>query len=155
MLSKLLKLAEQFNVAVFITNQVMSDPGATMSFVADPKKPIGGNILAHASTTRLFLRKGKAEQRVCKIYDSPCLPESECIFQISENGIIDADEWWGTREPKEWKKSDEMKFFQGNEKFFIFIVLLFYSSTIFTSNFLKSYNELFTVIYIYAWTLYI
>jgi len=80
MLSKLLKLAEQFNVAVFMTNQVMSDPGATMSFVADPKKPIGGNILAHASTTRLFLRKGKAEQRVCKVYDSPCLPESECIF---------------------------------------------------------------------------
>ena len=79
MLSKLIKLAEQFNVAVFITNQgkfnknnrshkivVMSDPGATMTFMADPKKPIGGNILAHASTTRLYLRKGKGEQRVCK-----------------------------------------------------------------------------------------
>jgi len=79
-------------VAVFMTNQVMSDPGATMSFVADPKKPIGGNILAHASTTRLYLRKGKGEQRVCKIYDSPCLPESECIFQISDNGIVDAEE---------------------------------------------------------------
>jgi meiotic recombination protein DMC1 len=92
MLSKLMKLAEQFNVAVFITNQVMSDPGATMSFVADPKKPIGGNILAHASTTRLSLRKGKGEQRVCKVYDSPCLPESEIIFQISDNGVIDADE---------------------------------------------------------------
>ena len=52
-LSKLTKLAEQFNVAVFLTNQVTADPGATMSFVADPKKPIGGNILAHASTTRL------------------------------------------------------------------------------------------------------
>jgi len=79
-------------VAVFMTNQVMSDPGATMSFVADPKKPIGGNILAHASTTRLYLRKGKGEQIVCKIYDSPCLPESECIFQISDNGIVDAEE---------------------------------------------------------------
>ena len=51
-LSKLIKLAEQFNVAVLLTNQVTSDPGATMSFVSDPKKPIGGNILAHASTTR-------------------------------------------------------------------------------------------------------
>ena len=39
----------------------MSDPGATMSFVADLKKPIGGNILAHASTTRISLRKGKGE----------------------------------------------------------------------------------------------
>lgn len=39
----------------------MSDPGAGMSYVVDPKKPVGGNILAHASTTRLFLRKGKGE----------------------------------------------------------------------------------------------
>ena len=54
-LSKLTKLAEQFNVAVFLTNQVTADPGATMSFVADPKKPIGGNILAHASTTRYLI----------------------------------------------------------------------------------------------------
>lgn len=51
-LSKLIKLAEQFNVAVLLTNQVTADPGASMSFVSDPKKPIGGNILAHASTTR-------------------------------------------------------------------------------------------------------
>ena len=35
--------------------------GAAM-FSADPKKPIGGNIMAHASTTRLYLRKGRGEQ---------------------------------------------------------------------------------------------
>ncbi len=58
-LSKLIKLAEEHNIAVFITNQMMSDPGSTMSFVSDPKKPIGGHILAHASTTRIYLRKGK------------------------------------------------------------------------------------------------
>jgi len=46
--------------------KVMSDPGATMTFMADPKKPIGGNILAHASTTRLYFKKGKGEQRICK-----------------------------------------------------------------------------------------
>ena len=51
-----------------------------MTYAVDPKKPVGGNILAHASTTRLFLRKGKGEQRVCKIYDSPTIPESECLF---------------------------------------------------------------------------
>ena len=68
----------------------MADPGGGMSYAIDPKKPVGGHILAHASTTRLFLRKGKGEQRVCKIYDSPCLPESECTFAIHETGIIDA-----------------------------------------------------------------
>lgn len=58
-LSRLTKLAEEFNVAAVITNQVVADPGASAMFVADPKKPIGGHIMAHASTTRLFLRKGK------------------------------------------------------------------------------------------------
>ena len=51
-LSRMLKIAEQFNVAVYMTNQVMSDPGGNSSFAADPKKPVGGNIIAHASTTR-------------------------------------------------------------------------------------------------------
>lgn len=103
-LSKLIKVAEEFNVAIYITNQVVSDPGGGSMFVSDPKKPIGGHILAHASTTRLSLkcdpvssslslmlfRKGKGEQRIAKIYDSPCLPEAEAVFQIDEKGIIDA-----------------------------------------------------------------
>ncbi len=58
-------------------------------FAGDSKKPIGGHIIAHASTTRLSLRKGRAESRVCKIYDSPCLPEAEAIYCISEGGIDD------------------------------------------------------------------
>ena len=58
MMSRLQKVAEEYNVAVFITNQMTADPGATMSFQADPKKPIGGNIIAHASTTRyVFVTK--------------------------------------------------------------------------------------------------
>jgi len=88
-LSRLIKLAEEFNVAVFITNQVVSDPGGGAVFISDPKKPVGGHILAHASTTRLSLRKGKGEQRVVKIYDSPCLPENEAPYQIAEDGIKD------------------------------------------------------------------
>jgi len=67
----------------------MSDPGGNATFVADAKKPIGGNILAHASTTRLYLRKGKGEQRICKIYDSPLLPETECTFQLGLGGVGD------------------------------------------------------------------
>ena len=89
-LSRLMKIAEQFNVAVFLTNQVMADPGANASYAVDTKKPIGGNILAHAMTTRLYFRKGKGDQRVCKVYDSPLLPESEATFQLAEGGIIDA-----------------------------------------------------------------
>lgn len=65
--------------------------GASM-FQADPKKPIGGNIMAHASTTRLYFRKGRGDSRVCKIYDSPVLPESEATFAISPEGIVDAKE---------------------------------------------------------------
>ncbi|XP_045766920.1 meiotic recombination protein DMC1/LIM15 homolog isoform X2 [Maniola jurtina] len=84
------QISEEYNVAVFITNQMTADPGATLSFQADPKKPIGGNILAHASTTRLYLRKGRGENRIVKIYDSPDLPESEATFAITNGGIADA-----------------------------------------------------------------
>ena len=53
------------------TNQVQSDPGA-MSFAgADGRKPVGGHVIAHASTTRVLLRKGRGEERVAKIQDSP------------------------------------------------------------------------------------
>lgn len=91
-LRMLLRLADEFGVAVVITNQVVSQVDGGAMFVADPKKPIGGNIIAHASTTRLYLRKGRGEQRVCKIYDSPCLPESEAIFSINADGIGDPKE---------------------------------------------------------------
>jgi hypothetical protein len=46
--------------------------------------------MAHASTTRLFLRKGRGEQRICKLYDSPNLPEAEAVFALSTGGITDA-----------------------------------------------------------------
>ncbi|XP_063623812.1 meiotic recombination protein DMC1/LIM15 homolog [Cydia splendana] len=89
-LSRLQKISEEYNVAVFITNQMTADPGATLSFQVDPKKPIGGNILAHASTTRISLRKGRGENRIAKIYDSPDLPESEATFAITSGGVSDA-----------------------------------------------------------------
>ncbi|KAG8138141.1 hypothetical protein E2320_004055, partial [Naja naja] len=90
MLSRLQKISEEYNVAVFVTNQMTSDPGATMTFQADPKKPIGGHILAHASTTRISLRKGRGELRIAKIYDSPEMPENEATFAITAGGIGDA-----------------------------------------------------------------
>ncbi len=92
-LRTLMKLADEYGVAVVVTNQVVASvDGASAMFNPDPKKPIGGNIMAHSTTTRLSFKKGRGEQRICKIYDSPCLPESEAIFAITNEGIQDAKE---------------------------------------------------------------
>jgi len=92
-LRTLLRLADEFGVAVVITNQVVASVDGGMGmFGGESKKPIGGNIMAHASTTRLSFRKGRGETRVCKIYDSPHLPEAEAVFAINADGIGDAKE---------------------------------------------------------------
>jgi DNA repair protein RadA len=83
-----MRLAESQNLAVYITNQVMADPA--MMF-GDPTKAVGGHILAHASTYRIYLRRGKKNSRIAKMIDSPNLPEGECVFFISENGLQDEE----------------------------------------------------------------
>lgn len=88
-LRMLQRIADEFGVAVVITNQVVANVDGMSMFGGDNKKPIGGHIMAHASQTRLYLRKGRAETRICKIYDSPSLPEGEAIFAITEQGIDD------------------------------------------------------------------
>ncbi|XP_074302860.1 uncharacterized protein LOC141636810 [Silene latifolia] len=60
---------------------VISDPAGGV-FVTDPKKPAGGHVLAHASTIRLMFRKGKGEQRICKVFDAPNLPEAKARYSI-------------------------------------------------------------------------
>jgi meiotic recombination protein DMC1 len=70
-LQKLQKVAEEFNVVVFVTNQVQSDPGAMAFAGADGRKSVGGHVLAHAIQTRIMLRKGRGEERVAKLIDSP------------------------------------------------------------------------------------
>ncbi|GJJ78382.1 DNA repair protein RAD51 [Entomortierella parvispora] len=91
-LRNLQRLADEFGVAVVITNQVVAQVDGMAMFSADSKKPIGGNIMAHSSTTRLSLRKARGENRICKVYDSPCLPEAEAQFSIGTHGIADAVE---------------------------------------------------------------
>lgn len=90
----LLRLADDFGIAVVITNQVVAVVGgkAGPMYPTNTNMPIGGHIIAHASTTRLSLRKGRGDARICKIYDSPCLPESEATFYIHGNGIGDGKE---------------------------------------------------------------
>ncbi len=70
----------------------MADPGGGMTFMADPKKPIGGHVLAHASTTRLYFKKGKGEQRIVKCVGAPSISEQQVTIEIGEGGIIDANE---------------------------------------------------------------
>lgn len=84
-----LQIAEEFNVAVVITNQIQSDPSGGAVFVSDPKKPVGGHVIAHASTIRLSLRKGKGEQRLLKVVQAPHLAEGEASFAITADGISD------------------------------------------------------------------
>ncbi|KAF7436751.1 recombinase rad51 [Pleurotus ostreatus] len=92
-LRTLQRLADEFGIAVVITNQVMSNPDAAAGpYAGNEKKPIGGNIIAHASTTRLQLKKARGTTRTCKIYDSPCLPEMEAQFAILSSGIGDPEE---------------------------------------------------------------
>jgi len=88
-LRQLTRLAEEFGVAVLITNQVVANPDG-MSFAKDSTKPIGGNIIAHASTTRLRLRKGRGENRICTVFDSPTLPEADAQFAIGPQGVCDS-----------------------------------------------------------------
>ncbi|NUN11096.1 DNA repair and recombination protein RadA [Candidatus Micrarchaeota archaeon] len=82
----LLKFADKYNVAVYITNQVMDNPGILFG---DPTTPIGGHILAHTSTYRLYLRRSKETRRIAKLVDSPNMPDGEAIFNVTEKGIGD------------------------------------------------------------------
>jgi DNA repair protein RadA len=95
-LHKLLRLTEAFNLPVVVTNQVQANPA---QFFGDPNKPTGGNIMAHACTHRVYLRKGGKGTRIATIIDSPSLPESKVRFKITEKGIEDVQE--GTEETQE------------------------------------------------------
>ncbi|MFH8086796.1 MAG: DNA repair and recombination protein RadA [Candidatus Aenigmatarchaeota archaeon] len=85
-LHHLQKLADAYNLAVYITNQVMARPDVLFG---DPTAPVGGNVLAHMSTYRIYLRRGKEGTRIARLVDAPDLPEGECVFKITENGLKD------------------------------------------------------------------
>jgi len=82
----LMRFAGLYNAAIIVTNQVMSKPDA---FFGDPTKPIGGHIVGHTATFRLYLRKSKGEKRIARLVDSPNLPEGEAIFSVTTEGLKD------------------------------------------------------------------
>lgn len=88
-LHDLMKFGELYNAAIVVTNQVMAKPDVMFG---DPTKPVGGHIVAHTATYRIYLRKGRGDLRIARLIDSPHLPEGEAIFKVTEKGIEDAEE---------------------------------------------------------------
>ncbi len=80
------RFGDLYNSAVVVTNQVMSKPDA---FFGDPTKPIGGHILGHTATFRLYLRKSKGDKRIIRLVDSPNLPDGEAIISVTTEGLVD------------------------------------------------------------------
>ncbi len=88
-LHQLLRLAEVYDAAVIVTNQVMARPDV---FYGDPTAAVGGNVVAHAPGVRVQLKKSRGNKRIARVVDAPHLPEGEAVFVITEYGIRDAEE---------------------------------------------------------------
>jgi DNA repair protein RadA len=83
---ELLSFAEVNNAVIAVTNQVSAKPDA---FFGDPTRPVGGHIVGHASTYRIYLRKSKATRRIARLIDSPDRPEAEVVINVTEEGVRD------------------------------------------------------------------
>ncbi len=83
---ELMRFGDVQNAAIYVTNQVSAKPDA---FFGDPTRPIGGHIVGHSATFRVYLRKSKGGKRIARLIDSPNLPEAEAVFTVSEEGIRD------------------------------------------------------------------
>src|SRR3990170_2329795 len=82
----LMRFGDVHNAVIYVTNQVHAKPDA---FFGDPTRPIGGHIVGHSATFRIYLRKSKGGKRIARLIDSPNLPEAEAVFSVSEEGIRD------------------------------------------------------------------
>jgi len=85
-LHEALRFGDLNNAVIMITNQVQVRPDA---FFGDPTRPIGGHIVGHTATFRLYLRKSKGDKRIARLVDSPNLPEAEAVFSVTLAGIRD------------------------------------------------------------------
>jgi DNA repair protein RadA len=87
LIHRLLRLAEIYNIAVVVTNQVQAQPD---TFFGDPNKPAGGHVLGHACTYRIYLKKAGHDRKAVMV-DSPYHPYNEATFTISEKGVVDPE----------------------------------------------------------------
>ena len=83
-LHTLQKIADKYNCVVYVTNQVMAKPDVLFG---DPTEAVGGHVLHHAATFRIYLRKSKGDKRIAKLVDSPHLPDGEAVFRVTPEGI--------------------------------------------------------------------
>ena len=83
-LHKIAALVSNYNLAVYMTNQVQHDPG---QMFGNPEKAVGGNIVGHFCTIRLWLGKAAKGTRRMRLVDSPDLPEGEALFKINETNL--------------------------------------------------------------------
>jgi DNA repair protein RadA len=88
-LGNLLRVAEAFNLAVVLTNQVQAKPDTAYG---DPNRPTGGHVMAHACTHRVYLRKGKENTRLAQVIDSPYLPEEKVRFAVDASGVVGCEQ---------------------------------------------------------------
>jgi DNA repair protein RadA len=80
------RFADLNNAVILVTNQVSAKPDA---FFGDPTRPIGGHIVGHTATFRIYLRKSKGGKRICRLVDSPSLPDGEAVVTLCEEGLKD------------------------------------------------------------------
>jgi len=99
----LVRIAETYNCAAIATNQVMASPDV---FFGDPTRPVGGNVVAHTSTYRIYFKKS-GKKRIARMVDSPHHPEEEVIFALGEAGVIDPEE--AEKKTKKTTKKDTTK----------------------------------------------
>jgi DNA repair protein RadA len=85
-LHELMRFGDLNNALILVTNQVMAKPD---TFFGDPTKPVGGHVLGHTATFRLYLRKSKGEKRIARLVDSPNLPDGEAVFSVTMEGLKD------------------------------------------------------------------
>lgn len=88
-MARLGRMAKKFNLVVLVTNQAVSSPdffGAT--------HPTGGNIVAHSSTTRMWIKRPRAmsSTRIIRLNESPWLATGEAVFKITSRGVEDKGE---------------------------------------------------------------
>jgi DNA repair protein RadA len=83
-LHDLMRIGDLYNTAVLVTNQVASNPD---SYFGDPTQPIGGNILGHTSTFRIYLRKSKGDKRIVRLVDAPNLADGEAVMRVQDGGL--------------------------------------------------------------------
>lgn len=84
----LVRIAETYDCAALATNQVMASPDV---FFGDPTRPVGGNVVAHTSTYRIYFKKS-GKKRIARMVDSPHHPEEEVLFALGEAGVMDPEE---------------------------------------------------------------